>query len=223
MTREDLKEFLVPLCAGLMHPKVWDFCRYTSGGGMRWGDPRQRAYYLMVRFVQFLHIMWGLRCRYVHGLPQGSRAAEYRDEFLRAQRLAKLTLHDPNKYEALINGKWWPVSLLEAFPDKTYSVQILGQPRPLFDVSQRDIRQHQDMTTQPEEAKQSSVDNDAAIDTVHESIEEELHSARHAKDRDDAKDEDYRNPECCMVCLETGKPTVQCAECLFPYGRVLYL
>jgi hypothetical protein len=116
MARDDLREHLLPLCAGLVHPQIWDFCKNTSGGGMRWADTRQRVYYLMVRFVQLMHIMWGLRCRHVHSRDPTSPAGQHRDRFLRATNLSKLELNNPDSFEAFLNGRWWPVTLTQSLP-----------------------------------------------------------------------------------------------------------
>ena len=59
MAQDHLKQYLVPLCAGLMHPKVWKFCKDSPMGQLRWADTRQRAYYLLKRFTTLMYTMQG--------------------------------------------------------------------------------------------------------------------------------------------------------------------
>jgi hypothetical protein len=217
MAREDLAEYLLPLCAGLMHPKIWEFCKKTSGGAMRWADTRQRAYYLMMRFVKLMHLMWGLRCRYVHSHDPTSVAGQHRDRFLRATRLAKLELNNPDLYDAELNGKWWPVVVTESLRGFSYNVQVLDRCRTeFFDVPQVNIRTAQ-RSANASPTKETVHSKEQDKDELMATVEHELEAAALAKSTDDTRDEDYHILECCGICLKRGRPERYCPDCTVQY------
>jgi hypothetical protein len=213
MSRPKLKEFLVPLCAGLMHPEVWSFCKYSGNGIMRLADTRQRAFYLMMRFVKLMHLMWALRCQYVHGVPDDSPAGQHRDAFFRSQRLGALKLNDPDKYEAFLAGdKWVPVVVTQAKPSKRYDVRVLDQVGSTWlDIFQGDIREkRKTLTSLP-----TSEDNvGGTTDELCDTTSHELVAAEAVTTSDDMVDIPLTKLETCPNCEKDGRPGLQCADCV---------
>ena len=68
----EMRDWLVPLAAGHVHPNCWAACDNTAGGCLRWAETRQKMLFLLVRVVRMAKRLWCLRCREVLSAPADS-------------------------------------------------------------------------------------------------------------------------------------------------------